>query len=442
MADLYSQIQEYEKGQATKFPTSGTIHRIDGGFVDVAVRGSSSILRNVRCVGSPSATGQAVILTWENGVPTAHMTDGSIASTPTALVRGPQGPTGPQGPAGPTGPAGPAGSWQTAAYAEFVEQSSAPAAPPAGSTRLYVKPDHKVYIKPSDNVETAVGVTDHNDLQNRGANTHAQIDAHISAVGGPNAHNMREVLTAARTYYVRTDGSDSNNGLSNTAGGAFLTIQKAINVVTSAIDFGGQGVTIQIAAGTYTGFTLSSAWTGGGTLSLLGNTGSPQNVILTSAASISCTLPGTLSLAGMELRNSGGDTIYHAGAGTVQYSYIRFGACANFHVSGASPSALLHQVAPCWIVGNAVAHWVANTGSLIRTYSQGLTFSAGVAFSFTFTYITRNSVLECNGITFSGTFTGSRFLVDSGGIIYAGANQATYFPGTALGTVGTGGQWI
>jgi hypothetical protein len=48
----------------------------------------------------------------------------------------------------------------------------------------------------------------------------------------------------ANPYYVRTDGSDSNNGLTDSAGGAWLTIQKAADTLTA-------GQTVYIRAGTY-----------------------------------------------------------------------------------------------------------------------------------------------------------------------------------------------
>lgn len=60
----------------------------------------------------------------------------------------------------------------------------------------------------------------------------------------------REKQTANTTYYVRTDGSDSNDGLTDSAGGAFLTIQHAVDVI-KAYDWGGFFVTVQIGAGTF-----------------------------------------------------------------------------------------------------------------------------------------------------------------------------------------------
>lgn len=54
---------------------------------------------------------------------------------------------------------------------------------------------------------------------------------------------QRVVRRAAATYYVRKDGSDSNNGLENTAAGAFATIEAALNLLKSIV---GNGQAVEI----------------------------------------------------------------------------------------------------------------------------------------------------------------------------------------------------
>ena len=96
--------------------------------------------------------------------------------------------------------------------------------------------------------------------------------------------HVRELLAANRTYYVRTDGSDGNTGLANTAGGAFLTIQKAISIV-AALDISIYDVTINVADGTYTaGIAITGPWIGtGSTLTITGNTTTPANCVISRA---------------------------------------------------------------------------------------------------------------------------------------------------------------
>src|SRR5262249_46571914 len=52
---------------------------------------------------------------------------------------------------------------------------------------------------------------------------------------------VRQQVPGGLTIYVRPDGSDSNTGLANTAGGAFLTIQKAVDVASKHYDQGRGG---------------------------------------------------------------------------------------------------------------------------------------------------------------------------------------------------------
>ncbi|NUU61282.1 C1q-like domain-containing protein [Paenibacillus agri] len=73
--------------------------------------------------------------------------------------------------------------------------------------------------------------------------------------------------TADITYYVRTDGNDNNNGLANTAGGAFRTIGKAVSVIPQTVN---HTVTVNVASGTYAEAVLIEGITGKGYVNFVG----------------------------------------------------------------------------------------------------------------------------------------------------------------------------
>lgn len=85
-----------------------------------------------------------------------------------------------------------------------------------------------------------------------------------------------EILTDKRlmtladvTYYVRTDGSDSNTGTDNTAVGAFKTIGKAISMIPQIVN---HTVTINVGPGTYDEDVMLDGYTGkNAVINLLGD---------------------------------------------------------------------------------------------------------------------------------------------------------------------------
>lgn len=70
------------------------------------------------------------------------------------------------------------------------------------------------------------------------------------------------------TYYVRTDGSDSNTGQVNTAAGAFKTIARAISAIPQVVN---HNVTINVAAGTYPEQVTIAGFSGSGVITLNGD---------------------------------------------------------------------------------------------------------------------------------------------------------------------------
>ncbi|MDP1907772.1 MAG: DUF2793 domain-containing protein, partial [Hyphomicrobium sp.] len=182
---------------------------------------------------------------------------------------------------------------------------------------------------------------------------------HTSLGGG----SGREVLTANRTYYVRTDGSDSNTGLANTSGGAFLTTQKAVDTA-GALDLGIHDVTLQHANGTYTAGTILKALTGAGRVIIKGDTTTPSNVLVsvTSADCFNGSGVGRYKIEGVKMQTTtSGSCVIADGAGVnIELGANDYGACAgvghiwpknggyiactaNYKISGGAPWHIIAQ---------------------------------------------------------------------------------------------------
>lgn len=246
----------------------------------------------------------------------------------------------------------------------------------------------------------------------------------------------REVLTANRTYYVRTDGSDSNTGLVDSAGGAFLTIQKAVDVV-AALDISIYNVTIQVRTGTYTGaVSVVGPWIGSGTVSLTGDTTTPANVVIstTSASCITLSTGARLTLGGFKLQTTtSGLGLTVSGSSTLSITgLMQYGACPTGHMT-TSFGGVINIAAAYTINGNAPRHYLITDLGIIRCDSVTITLTGTPAFSAMFALASRAGIFQGNP-TFSGAATGKRYQADNGGLLETYGGGINYFPGNVAGT--------
>lgn len=252
----------------------------------------------------------------------------------------------------------------------------------------------------------------------------------------------REILTATRTYYVRTDGNDSNTGLTNTAGGAFLTIQKAVNTLAT-LDSNGFNVTVRVADGTYlTNAVTLKDMIGTGTVIINGNTTTPANVIIDggfykAVNNTHYTIQGfkfniTSSTFTTAFQNDGTATIF------VSSFILGTGYSAHFSASGGG---VIYIAGSYTILGGATYHCIAGFSSFIKAASITVTLTGTPAITY-FCYSTRLGAISMEAITYSGSATGQRYYIDTNSIIYTGGGGANYFPGNVAGATATGGQYV
>ena len=258
--------------------------------------------------------------------------------------------------------------------------------------------------------------------------THAEVDANFTALRD-RADATRKLLSAPLDLYVRTDGSDSNNGLANTAGGAFATIQAAITA-SKAFDTSQAAVTINVGAGTYGGSIVLSGVPAGVPydVRLLGDAATPANVVLTGAVAF---YSGNYLISGFRTTNGFGvtagraayvnceDCIIHGGGVSAVY-----GGQMDFHdseLSGSTSAAL-----KAYDVGILQAWALALTGTPAYSSAFALATELGMIFFFDQP---------------AGAATGKRYDVTLNGVINTFGGGASYLPGDSAGVTATGGQY-
>ena len=273
---------------------------------------------------------------------------------------------------------------------------------------------------------------------------------------------LKELLKALRlpqwisgntNFYVRPDGKDSNDGLSNTAAGAFRSIQGALNNIAVNYNIGSYAVIINVGLGVYDEDLLLPYHTKTtGTFQIK----SIEGAIVRGAFKTAGPGAGTFYLDGLTIeyagRNSPGSVSNYYAINCDEGSTIRLtNTMIDLKVGdtsltkfGVRSSGLVAFFSGCSFAGTCYQFWSLNGGKMtlnndctINGTATSLTLSATNLSSFTVS-TTANA-----GVTpvINGTVTGKRYAGATNSIINTLNSGPNYFPGTIAGTVATGAQY-
>jgi hypothetical protein len=255
----------------------------------------------------------------------------------------------------------------------------------------------------------------------------------------------RRVLTGNLTVYVRTDGNDSNDGLTNTAEGAFLTMQAAVDMVCQTLDWGVHQVLILCGAGTYTATVSLKGYVGYTIPILRGDTTTPTNVVI-SVTGASCVVITADScgqwwrVEGFQVTCTGAtsDSVSIYGGSHLVLGNMNYGAAGRYHIAVDFCASV--QIASNYAIsGGGASHMLVNRCSSLEMSAKTVTLTGTPAFSIAFMQVLSNAMVSAFGMTYSGGATGTRYGVTHNGTVRTGSAGANYFPGNAANYLATNG---
>jgi hypothetical protein len=254
--------------------------------------------------------------------------------------------------------------------------------------------------------------------------------------------NARIRLTGSQTFYVATTGSDTTGN--GTVGSPWATLQNAWNVITNTYDFVGNTVYIQVADGTYSnGIQMvngSITVPMDGNVIIQGNATTPSNVVISTASNNAFYFAGPVNVTVQNMKiqvaSGGAHGIVADNGGLCSISVVLFGAVSG-NCIWAIRGSRIFVTNNVTFGGNATTAVQADEASTIY-FSSGITvtLSGTPAFSFAFLSIYSAAIVYASGLTFSGTCTGPRFVISTGGNVQTGTSgNLSYFPGSSSGAL-------
>ena len=261
----------------------------------------------------------------------------------------------------------------------------------------------------------------------------------------------RDKLTANRTYFVRTDGSDANTGLVNNSGGAFLTWAYAISILAT-LDGNGFFATIK-GSGTFSSTNnciIDKTFTGLSKIVIEGDVSTPSNCTINAPPSnfdvaIGVNTATPIEIKGIKFTSSATSTpcvllaIFRGVASIVGYCEFTNAGTGN-HIYVTGNQSQLKILSNYMINGGGAVHLSVFDQGLIESIVSGgfaNTISGSPSFGASFATAQRAGSMTLLNITYSGSSTGTQYSV--GALAGIWALGTTVFAGSIAGTADSKG---
>lgn len=253
--------------------------------------------------------------------------------------------------------------------------------------------------------------------------------------------------------WVRTDGSDLNDGSENFAGKAFATIEAALAYGQTYFATAGSRLTIRLGvAGTYAAPTQRIQ--NFSNLLILGDAAAQASYVISGSGAagntgvLHCDFGALVLLRGLTLYNAG--TTHNwvtSGSGAVVLTEnVTFAGINNpvGWVAYASNNGFFGLLAGCRVQSSAYAMFYTTGGGSITQFAT-LTIVGALTFTY-FAFMDGGRYQISPGVTFTfaagASVTGIRYGVTVNGSMNTLGGGANFLPGSVAGSVSTGGVYV